>query len=130
MTVRHGLNHSLPEVSAPSRASFPSDTTSASFIENSAGSSDLYVCNCCHAVQIVASSSAGFFSSITPSGSPLTNSTTSGRRVFRFSVTVSWFTASQSLLTRFSKSMTRTTSPRTAPPASRYSTSTPFTTIR
>ena len=47
---------------------------------------------------MVASSSAGFFSSITPSGRPLTNSTTSGRRVFRFSVTLNWLTASQSLL--------------------------------
>ena len=47
---------------------------------------------------MVASSSAGFFSSITPKGRPLTNSTTSGRRVFLFSVTLNWLTASQSLL--------------------------------
>ena len=42
------------------------------FIENRVGSSDLYVCNCCHAVQMVASSSAGFLSSMTPRGRPLT----------------------------------------------------------
>ena len=35
---------------------------------------------------MVASSSAGFFSSITPSGRPFTNSTTSGRRVCSLSV--------------------------------------------
>ena len=46
----------------------------------------------------VASASVGFLSSITPSGSPLTNSTTSGRRSILFSTTVSWLTASQSLL--------------------------------
>ena len=34
-----------------------------------------------------ASSFAGFFSSTTPSGMPLMNSTTSGRRVLWFSVT-------------------------------------------
>ena len=130
VTVRHGLNHSRPAVSVPTRAWFPSDTTSASFMENNAGSSDLYVCNCCHAVQMVASSSAGFFSSITPSGSPFTNSTTSGLRVFLFSVTVNWLTASQSFPAGLSKSITRTRSPRTDPPVSLYSISTPFTSIR
>ena len=39
-----------------------------------------------------------FFSSITASGRPLTNSTTSGRRVCWPSATVNWLTASQSLL--------------------------------
>ena len=46
---------------------------------------------------MVAFSSAGFFSSITASGRPLTKSTTSGRRVCLFSTTVNWLTASQSL---------------------------------
>ena len=41
-------------------------------------------------------------------GRPLTKRTMSGRRVLRFSVTVNWLTASQSLLSVFSKSMTRT----------------------
>ena len=41
VTVRQGLNHSLPAVSVPTRASLPSDTISASFVENSMGSSDL-----------------------------------------------------------------------------------------
>ena len=63
----------------------------------------------------MASSSAGFLSSMIPSGRPLTNSTTSGRRVFRFSVTVNWLTARKSLLARLSKSMTRTWAPRMAP---------------
>ena len=45
-----------------------------------------------------------------PTGRPLTNSTTSGLRVFRSSVTVNWLTASQSLLAGLSKSMTRTVS--------------------
>ena len=39
--VRQGLNHSLPAVSVPRRASFPSDTTSASFMENRVGRSAL-----------------------------------------------------------------------------------------
>ena len=39
--VRQGLNHSHPAVSVPIRASFPSETTSASFIENNVDSSDL-----------------------------------------------------------------------------------------
>ena len=42
---------------------------------------------------MVASSSAGFFSSMTPRGRPLTNRTTSGLRVFRSSATVNWLTA-------------------------------------
>ena len=54
---------------------------------------------------MVASSSAGFLSSMTPRGRPLTNSTTSGRRVFLFSATVSWLTASQSLRSGLSKSI-------------------------
>ena len=50
-----------------------------------------------YAVQIVACSSAGFLSSMTASGRPLTNSTTSGRRSCPPSTTVNWLTASQSL---------------------------------
>ena len=46
------------------------------------------------AVQIVAFSSAAFFSSMTPSGRPFTNRTMSGRRVCGVSETVNWFTAS------------------------------------
>ena len=34
MMVRQGLNHSRPEVSVPIRASVPSETMSASFMEN------------------------------------------------------------------------------------------------
>ena len=45
---------------------------------------------------MVAFSSAGFFSSITPSGRPLTKITTSGRRLCCPSTTVNWLTASQS----------------------------------
>ena len=37
VTVRQGLNHSRPEVRVPRRASFPSETTSASFMENRDG---------------------------------------------------------------------------------------------
>ena len=54
----------------------------------------------------------------------------SGRRVFRFSVTVNWLTASQSLLSELSKSTTWACSPRMAPSLARYSTVTPLTTIR
>ncbi len=78
---------------------------------------------------MVASASVGFLSSITPSGSPFTNSTTSGRRSILFSTTVNWLTACQSLLAGSSKSMTRACAPRTLPP-SRYSTVTPSTTMR
>ena len=61
--VRHGLNHSRPAVSAPMRASSPSDTTSAALNVNSDGTSALYVWSCWNADQMVAFSSAGFFSS-------------------------------------------------------------------
>ena len=53
----------------------------------------------------MASSSAAFFSSITASGRPLTNTTMSGRRLCWPSITVNWFTASQSLLAASSKSI-------------------------
>jgi len=43
-----------------------------------------------------ASSSKGFFNSTTASGSPLTNTTTSGRRLCWPSTTMNWLTASQS----------------------------------
>ena len=79
---------------------------------------------------MVASSSAGFFSSITPRGRPFTNSTTSGRRVCLFSVTVNWFTASQSLAVGSSKSTTRTCAPRIEPSSVRYSTVTPQANMR
>ena len=72
----------------------------------------------------------GFFNSITPSGRPLTKSTTSGRRLFLFSVTVNWFTARQWLLAGLSKSMTCACAPRMAPLCARYSTVTPSTSIR
>ena len=39
--VRQGLNHSLPEVSVPTRASLPSETMSTSFMEKRVGSSAL-----------------------------------------------------------------------------------------
>src|SRR5690242_6134005 len=57
---------------------------------------------------MVAFSSAAFFNSITPSGSPLTKITMSGRRVSCPSTTVNWFTASQSLRSGCSKSTTCT----------------------
>ena len=128
--VRHGLNHSRPAVSVPIRASMPSDTTSSSLHAKNDGNSALYVCSCCQAVQIVASSSAGFFSSMTPSGRPFKNSTTSARRVLWPSVTVNWFTASQSLASASSKSITRACAPRIVPSEVRYSTVTPSTSIR
>ena len=76
------------------------------FMANKAGSSDLWVCNCCHAVQAVAFSSLGLFNSIGPSGRPLMNSAMSGRRWWLFSTTVDWLAASQSLSAGHSKSMT------------------------
>ncbi len=54
----------------------------------------------------------------------------SGRRVFQFSVTVNWLTASQSLLSGLSKSMNWAWSPRMAPSLARYSTLTPLRSIR
>ena len=65
--------------------------------------------------QTVASSSAAFLNSMMPSGRPLRKSTISGRRVFLFSVTVNWLTASQLFLAGFAKSMTRSRPPRTRP---------------
>jgi len=112
------------------RASTPSDTTSAAFDAKSDGISAWYVWSCWYAVQIVASSSAAFLSSRTASGSPFTKRTMSGRRVRRFSTTANWLTASQSLAVGSSKSMTRTCAPRIVPSAARYSTVTPFTSIR
>ena len=79
---------------------------------------------------MVTSSSAGFLSSMTPRGNPFTNSTTSGLRVFRFSMTVNGLTASQSLAAESPKSITRTSSPRMAPSTARYSTVTPLAGIR
>jgi hypothetical protein len=79
---------------------------------------------------MVACSSAGFFSSMTASGRPFTNRTTSGRRVWRFSTTVNWFTASQSLFPGSSKSTTRACAPAMEPSGRRYSTVTPSTSIR
>ena len=79
---------------------------------------------------MVAFSSAAFFSSITASGRPLTNSTMSGRRLCLFSTTVNWLTASQSLFAGSSKSITRACAPRMVPSASRYSTVTPSTSRR
>ncbi len=63
------------------RACTPSEATSASLNANSDGTCAWYVWSWWNADHTVAFSSAGFFSSITASGSPLTNSTTSGRRV-------------------------------------------------
>ena len=80
---------------------------------------------------IVAFSSAGFFSSITPSGSPLTKITMSARRLCPCGpTTVNWLTASQSLLSGSSKSITRAGAPAIDPSARRYSTVTPSTSIR
>ena len=41
MMVRQGLNHSLPAVRLPMRASVPSETMSSSFIEKREGNSAL-----------------------------------------------------------------------------------------
>ena len=72
---------------------------------------------------------AGLLSSISPSGSPFTNSTTSGRRSCLFSTTVNWLTASQSLPAGSSKSMTRAwAAADRAVIKPRYSTVTPSTT--
>ena len=67
---------------------------------------------------------------MTASGRPLTNSTTSGRRVCWPSATVNWLTASQSLFSGASKSSTRAWSPAIEPSGRRYSTVTPSTSIR
>ena len=64
------------------------------------------------------------------SGRPLTKSTTSGRRLCWPSTTVNWLTASQSLLSGSSKSITRACAPAIEPSARRYSTVTPSTSIR
>jgi len=88
----------------------------------------MYVWTCCHALQIVASSSAGSFSSMGAIGRPLTNTMTSGRRTER-SATVNWFTTSQPFAAETSKSTMRTRRPRTLP-ADATSTSTPSTSIR
>ena len=95
--VRHGLNHSRPAVSVPIRASIPSEAMSTALKANRSESSALYVWICDQAVHTVAFSSAGFLSSIRPSGRPLTNNTISGRRSCSPSTTVNWLTASQSL---------------------------------
>ena len=95
--VRQGLNHSLPAPSAPMRACVPSETTRTAFVPNSAGICAWYVPSWLKADQIVAASSAGFLSSITATGRPLRNRTTSGRRSWPPSTTVNWLTATQSL---------------------------------
>jgi hypothetical protein len=79
---------------------------------------------------MVAFSSAAFFSSITASGRPLMNSTTSGRRACRPSAIVSWLTASQSLLSGSSKSNTRACAPAMESSLRRYWSVTPFTSMR
>ena len=86
--VRHGLNHSRPAVNVPMRAARPSETMSAAFMANKPGNSALYVCSCCHAVQIVASSWVALLSSMTTSGKPFTNNTMSARRSRLLSTTV------------------------------------------
>ncbi len=112
------------------RAWTPSETTSAALVAKSAGICAWYVWSCWKADQTVAFSSAGFFSSITASGRPFTNSTTSGRRVCCPSATVNWLTASQSLLSGASKSITRACAPAIDPSLRRYSTVTPSTSSR
>ena len=79
---------------------------------------------------MVALSSAGFLSSMTASGRPLTNTTMSGRRVFPFSETVNWLMPDHVLASGSSKSIARAWAPRTAPSGSRYSTFTPSITMR
>src|SRR5579875_571523 len=77
--------------------------------------------------QIVAFSSAAFFSSAVPNGSPLTNNTMSSRRSWRSSTTVNWFTARKSLFSGLSKFKTRTRFPPSEPSGRWYSTGTPST---
>ena len=63
------------------RACTPSETSNAALVAKSAGNLRLISLELLDALQMVAFSSAGFLSSITASGKPLTNNTTSGRRV-------------------------------------------------
>ena len=96
--VRQTLNHSWLAVSDPMRACSPSETTSSLVVVEQRGDFLLVGLQLLEGVQIVASSSAAFFSSMTPSGRPLTKTTMSGRRLCWPSMTVNWLTASQSLL--------------------------------
>ena len=73
-----------------------------------------------------AASSAGFFSSISTSGKPLTNSTMSGRRVWCGPLIVNWLTAQHSLRPGSAQSTRRTKSP-TVSPSRWYCTGTPAT---
>jgi len=82
------------------------------------------------AVSAVAASSAGFFNSMTASGSPLTKSTTSGRRSAWPSATANWLTASQSFASGSSKSTARTIAPAIEPSGRANSTVIPSTSIR
>ena len=129
--VRQGLNHSRPRRErADARLHAVGDDQHRVGGEERR---DLAPCRSGAAgrrVQIVAFSSAAFFSSITASGRPLTKSTTSGRRVCLFSTTVNWLTASQSLLSGSSKSSTRACAPPIEPSGVRYSTVTPSTSRR
>ena len=96
--VRQGLNHSLPAPSAPMRAcdAVGDDQRRVGREQRR----DLRLVG----LELLErrpdrrrSRRPAFLSSITASGRPLTNSTTSGRRVCCPSTTVNWLTASQSL---------------------------------
>ena len=63
VTVRHGLKRSQSELSVPTRACRPSETTSRALYASSDGISALYVCSCWNAFFSVAASSAAFFNS-------------------------------------------------------------------
>ena len=73
--------------------------------------------------------SAGFFSSISTSGRPLTNRMMSGRRVWCGPVMENWLTASHSLRAGSAQSTRRTKSPRVSP-SCWYCTGTPVTSSR
>ena len=71
-------------------------------------------------------SSAGFFSSMFPSGSPLTNRTMSGLRRVWVSWALNWLTASQSFSRGLSKSRILAGTPLMVPSGKRLSTVTPL----
>ena len=97
------------------RASAPSLITSSALVRNSSGICALYVSIWSYAIQISACKSAGFFSSITTSGKPFTNSTISGLRVWCWPFTLNWFTAQNWLLATLPQSTSLAKSPRVSP---------------
>ena len=77
----HGAKCSNGVNAVPYFARIPSLTTHATLPRNASGSSFTYVMTCAWAPSRPAFSSPAFFSSMTPSGSPLTYRTMSNRRL-------------------------------------------------